>query len=90
MNQFSTCAIRFSSLDILIQREDCFKEASRQIQHAKSNRVFFLNRRTKVAQNVGFVLAAYITICSFVWKVKWNCNFFSCWKNFLERLLSRK
>ena len=29
-----------------------------------------------MAQNVGFVLAAYITICSFVWKVKWNCNFF--------------
>lgn len=90
MNQFSTCAIRFSSLDILIQREDCFKEASDKSSTQNQTACFFLNRRTKVAQNVGFVLAAYNTICSFVWKVKWNYNFFSCWKNFRERLLSRK
>ena len=53
MNQFSTCAIRFSSLDILIQREDCFKEASRQIQHAKSNRVFFFKQEDKGGTECG-------------------------------------
>lgn len=53
MNQFLTCAIRFSSLDILIQREDCFKEASRQIQHAKSNRVFFFKQEDKGGTECG-------------------------------------
>lgn len=53
MNQFSTCAIRFSSRDILIQREDCFKEASRQIQHAKSNRVFFFKQEDKGGTECG-------------------------------------
>lgn len=53
MNQFSTCAIRFSSFDILIQREDCFKEASRQIQHAKSNRVFFFKQEDKGGTECG-------------------------------------